>query len=340
MTVSTRTRPPGLLVVPGSVVGEVLASADAECHEIIARVYVDAAHDQLVNPDSLFLRPDSARRDRIIALPAWVPANPPAVGLKWISSFPGNVARGLPRASALIVLNDPETGHPVAVLEGARISACRTALSAVVGADALRPGDRQARTLAVVGTGLIADTTVRALHRHGWSWDSLRVHDLDPRRAQGFAGGLADTAPGGARVVDDLAATLDGADLVLFATTAVEPHVPTAQWLRPGALVLHLSLRDLAPAAMAGAEHVVDDVTHALRERTSLGLAVAAGLVDVDEIVPVGALLDGALPPKLERTVIYSPFGLGSLDIALAQLVLERARDLPGVVAVPDFAGG
>jgi ornithine cyclodeaminase/alanine dehydrogenase-like protein (mu-crystallin family) len=87
------------------------------------------------------------------------------------------------------------------------------------------------------------------------------------------------------------------------------------------------------------AEHVVDDVSHALRERTSLGLAVAAGLVDADAIVPVGALFDGALPPEPERTVIYSPFGLGSLDIALAQLVLERSRDLPGVVAVPDFAG-
>ncbi|GAA1177519.1 ornithine cyclodeaminase [Kitasatospora gansuensis] len=332
--------PPDLAVVPGRLVDEVLRSAHAEAKRLVEEVYVQSAQGRLVNPDSSFLRPDPEARERVIALPAYVPEPVPAMGIKWISSFPENLKLGLPRASAAIVLNDTTTGFPVALLEGARISGFRTALSALVGADALTEGARRATKFAVLGTGYISATTVQTFLADGWSLDQVAVFDLSAERAAEFVQELTDGHQGlRVTVADSAADALRDADLVLLATTAVTPHLDRLDGLAPDAIVLHMSLRDLTPEALAGAEHVVDEVSHSLREKTSLALAVEAGVVAREDVRPVGDLLTGEWKRTPGRTAVYAPFGLGSLDIALGTLVLARARDLPGVLTVEDFAG-
>ncbi|MCC5033929.1 2,3-diaminopropionate biosynthesis protein SbnB [Streptomyces sp. WAC 00631] len=328
-----------LVIVPGAVVETVLAELGKECRQVVEDVYIEAARGGLVNPDSLFLRPDPDRRERAIALPAYVPGAAPAMGVKWISSFPGNLALGLPRASALIALNDVRTGLATAVLEGSRISGHRTALSAAVGARALRGGDSRIGKLAVIGTGYISATTLAVMAGEGWTAGSLAVHDLDADRARAFAAERTHGLASSVSVAGTLREALDDADVVLFATTAVVPYVTDAGWFKPGAVVLHMSLRDLEPEAMADAAHVVDDVSHALREKTSLALAVERGTVRREDITAIGDHLRGAARPSRGRTVVYAPFGLGSLDIAIGALVLERAAGREGVVTVPDFAG-
>ncbi|MER5834689.1 2,3-diaminopropionate biosynthesis protein SbnB [Streptomyces sp. NPDC002130] len=329
-----------LTIVPAAAVREVLRSLGTASKEIVEDIYIKAAQGKLVNPDSLFLRPDEERRERVIALPAYVAGDSEAMGVKWISSFPENLGLGLPRASALIALNDPRTGFPKAVLEGAQISGHRTALSAAVGAEALRAGDRTPAKVAVIGTGYISRTTLEVFAGLGWASDSLVVFDLDHERAQNFAAESREL-PGRLTADVSTAATLReavaDADVVLFATTAVVPHLSESSWFKHDAVVLHMSLRDLMPEAMAGAVHVVDDVSHALREKTSLALAVEQGTVQRRDIVPVGDLLSGAVKPDRGTRAVYSPFGLGSLDIALAQLVLDKSRDAAGVVTVPGF---
>jgi 2,3-diaminopropionate biosynthesis protein SbnB len=331
--------PHRLTVIPHAAVGNALAGLAAQTKAIVEHVYIEAAEGRLVNPDSLFLRPDPdpARRERVIALPAYVPGATPAMGIKWISSFPGNLGQGLPRASAVIVLNDPGTGFPIAVIEGAQISGHRTALSASVGAQALLGGRQTGATLAVIGTGYIAETTVRTMAADSWQFQSIAVHDLDPERAEAFAERCAPYASRVSAVRQARDAVAD-ADLVLLATTAVVPHLSDPAWFKPGAVILHMSLRDLVPEAMAGAVHVVDEVSHALRERTSLGLAVDAGIVRREEIHPVGDYLQGNAKPDRGRLAVYSPFGLGSLDIAIARLVLEHTREAEGVTVVPRFS--
>jgi ornithine cyclodeaminase len=100
-----------------------------------------------------------------------------------------------------------------------------------------------------------------------------------------------------------------------------------------------MSLRDLKPSAMAGAEHIVDEVSHALREKTSLALALDEGIVQRADITNIGDHLDGRIRRNPGRTAVYAPFGLGSLDIAVAALVLQRALGNEGVITVPDFSG-
>lgn len=362
----TTARPFSL--VTAGVVAEILDSEVGAAKQIVRAVYVEASRGRIVNPPSLFLRPEAGRPERFIALPAALPEPDPAIGIKWIGSFPGNLDGGLPRASAVIVLNDPETGFPVACLEGAVISATRTALSAVVGAEVLS-GRRETGRLAVIGAGVISRRTVAMLLAGGWHLGEVAVFDprVDrseelvrdvaasssgaiagrvPRAAGGGAGRDAGAGriSGGGGVAGRVAASPEeavaGADLVLIATTATTPWFDDPALTRPGVTVLHLSLRDITAPTMAACEHVVDDPTHAAREGTSLELAIREAGLAPEEVRPIGALLAGEAPPRDPgRPVIYSPFGLGSLDVALARFVLERARARGLVLEVPDFFG-
>ena len=102
--------------------------------DVVGRTYLLHHDRQSVNPDSYFLRFPTKPDARVIALPAYLGGDVDTIGIKWIASFPGNVQRGMPRASAVLLLNDYETGYPVACLEAAAISAARTAASAALAA--------------------------------------------------------------------------------------------------------------------------------------------------------------------------------------------------------------
>jgi len=349
-------------VVTGILDGSVAAAAD-----LVRAVYVRAAAGGVVNPPSLFLRPEAGRPERFIALPAALPGGPsPAAGMKWIGSFPGNLDRGMPRASAVIILNDLATGFPMACLEGAVISATRTALSAAVGAETLA-GRRETGRLAVIGAGVISRRTIEMLLASGWHLGEVAVFDSRAEQAErlvddlaagtvgvadaGRAGGSvrgraagdgrrATVAGVAGRVAGNASEAVAGADLVLIATTATRPWFDDPALTRPGVTVLHLSLRDITAPTMSACDHVVDDPTHAAREGTSLELAIREGGLTSESIRPIGALLSGAAPPRdPSRSVIYSPFGLGSLDVALAHFVLQQAQARGLTIEVPDFFG-
>src|SRR5687767_15675177 len=143
-------------VISGAEVQHALQGRE---HEIVA--LVDAAYrlhsaGDSVNPPSYFLRFPDRPTSRIIALPASIGADVGVDGLKWISSFPENVAAGIPRASAVLILNDRDTGYPFACLAASITSATRTAASAALAADRLSRHRLRPTRVGVVGAGLIA----------------------------------------------------------------------------------------------------------------------------------------------------------------------------------------
>src|SRR5262249_47548555 len=139
-----------------------------------------------VNPDSYFLRFPDKPDCRIIALPAYLGDGFEVAGLKWIASYPGNVQRGFPRASAVLVLNRYDTGYPFAILESSIISAARTAASATLAAYWLNGRSRHAHALGIVGTGLIARHVYEFLIGTGWAIEEVRLHDRVPLEAAKF----------------------------------------------------------------------------------------------------------------------------------------------------------
>ncbi|MEN3584000.1 2,3-diaminopropionate biosynthesis protein SbnB [Streptomyces sp. ZYX-F-203] len=291
-------------------------------------------------PFSGFLRPPEPTGSRVISLPAYLGGPEPVMGLKWISSFPGNVDRGLQRASSVQVLNDLATGYPVALLEASRISASRTAASAALAGAALL-GEREARTAALVGCGTINQRVMTFLAVTHPDLETVLLQDVVPERAEVLAAQLRRTHPGISFRTGDVSAALRAATVSVATTDSTYWLDPAAHPDRPeGQVILHLSLRDLAAESVLASHNVVDDIDHAVREQTSLHRAEQlCGSRDFVR-TEIASVLEGAVTPPTGGTIVFSPFGLGVLDLAVARSVLDHAVREGLGVEVDGFAPG
>ena len=323
-------------VVTGTTAQEVIARRRDDVVQVVRDAYLAHEAGRSHNPPSYFLRPPGRPGDRVIALPACLSGASELMGMKWIASFPGNVPRGIPRASATLVLNDPETGYPYALLEASQISAARTAASAALAAEVLA-GGRAAGRLLVVGAGIIARNVLEFLAARAWTVGAVTVHDTHPDYASTLAGRARELLGCPADVAPDLAAALPGADVVLLATTAASPHLVEPDTFRAGQLVLNLSLRDLGPEVVVGAYNVLDDVDHCLTAGTSPHLAEQAYGHRDFVTATLGQVLDGSRTVPHDKPVIFSPFGLGILDLAVGDLVHRDACERESAVEIAGF---
>lgn len=328
---------PEFAVVSGAQVHQVLDGAEKQLVELIEATYRLHGQQATVNPPSYFLRFPDRPSARIIALPASVGGEVAVDGIKWISSFPENVRTGLPRASAVLILNDQATGYPLACMESSIISASRTAASAALAADWLSRRGERPRRLGFVGTGLIARYVHRFLIGTGWDFDETAVFDLSAEHAAGFRGYLESTGASGISVRESAEELIRGSDLIVFATVAGEPHVHDPAWFSHNPLVLNVSLRDLSTEVILASANVVDDVEHCLKANTSVHLAEqATGGRDFLD----GTLFDvmsGALALDADQPLVFSPFGLGVLDLAVGRHVLDELRRRGELHEVGDF---
>ena len=179
---------PPFAVIPGAQVQQVLQGREKEIIDLVEATYVTHGMGDSVNPPSYFLQFPDRPTSRIIALPASVGGDSRVDGLKWISSFPQNVQSGIPRASAVLILNDHDTGYPFACLESSIISATRTAASAALAADWLSRDRGRPTRVGFVGLGLIARYISTFLAAAGWSFDEIGLHDLSPRECKRIPG--------------------------------------------------------------------------------------------------------------------------------------------------------
>ncbi|MEU0032829.1 MULTISPECIES: 2,3-diaminopropionate biosynthesis protein SbnB [unclassified Streptomyces] len=339
-----RTAPaPTFAVISGAQVQQALGGRERQIVDLVEAAYRLHGAGDSVNPPSYFLRFPDRPADRIIALPASIGGPIRVDGMKWISSFPGNVQAGIPRASAVLVLNDHDTGYPFACLESSVISATRTAASAALAADRLSRGRPRPTRVGFVGTGLIARYIHTFLAGTGWAFDTVGVHDLSADSAAGFSGYLREAGAGTTghvpriTVHDSAEELIRASDLVVFATVAGEPHVTDPDWFSHHPLVLNVSLRDLAPEVLLAAANIVDDVEHCLKADTSPHLAeqLTGGRDFLDGTLD--DVLTGRVTPPADRTVIFSPFGLGVLDLAVGKYVYDEVAGRGDLRLVDDF---
>ncbi|MGW3499037.1 2,3-diaminopropionate biosynthesis protein SbnB [Streptomyces sp. NPDC001020] len=332
---------PSFALISGAQVQQALSGREREIVDLVAATYRLHGAGDSVNPPSYFLRFPDRPADRIIALPASIGGSVRVDGLKWISSFPANVEVGLPRASAILILNDHDTGYPFACLESSIISASRTAASAALAADWLSRGRSRPTRIGFFGTGLIARYIHTFLAGTGWTFDSIGVHDVSADSTAGFCGYLreAGAAPQSGRITvhDSPEELIRCSDLVVFATIAGAPHVTDPAWFDHHPLVLHVSLRDLDPRILLASANIVDDVEHCLKADTSPHLA--------EQLTGNRDFLDGTLDdvmagrvtPPTDRPVIFSPFGLGVLDLAVGKYVYDEVARSGRLHLIDDF---
>jgi ornithine cyclodeaminase/alanine dehydrogenase-like protein (mu-crystallin family) len=250
----------------------------------------------------------------------------PALGgghalLKWVTSFPGNPARGLPTVSGLVVLSDAETGVVVALLEAGAVTALRTGAAAVLAAETL--GRAEAVTAAVVGAGVngrAAARTFAALGRPAVLWD------VDGGRARAAAAKL------GVRVAGSLEEALS-ADLLVTVTPGKEILL-TEGSLRAGQ---HVSLMgadgpgkaEIAIGELARARVFCDDWEQA-SHGGELTAAVDAGALGPADVTVLGDVLAGTAPGRThaEEITVFDSTGLAIQDLAIAKAALARVGDL------------
>ncbi|MFJ8888600.1 ornithine cyclodeaminase [Streptomyces sp. NPDC102402] len=286
--------------------------------------------------------PDGAAA-RSLVLPAW---HEGAYGCKVINASLGNPDRGLPRAAGLILLFDSETAEPVSVMEGAHISALRTAAVSVAALRAVRPLSTVDR-VALLGSGVQARTHLGLLAAHG-AVKSVSVFDLSPARSRAFAEDLRTSLPQiEFEIAADPESAVRSAPVTLACTTTTTPYVPLA-WLPEGSVFVNVSLDDAAEDVLLGVEHLFVDDWHLVSEDDTrlLGRLAGAGRatgpgteapgarqVDAD----LATLLAGAYERPItstDRTVI-NPFGMGVHDVALATRVHSLARDKGAGMLLP-----
>jgi 2,3-diaminopropionate biosynthesis protein SbnB len=327
-----------MLIIGAPEVEAVLNGSEERVLDAVKNAYETHSLGASSLPHSSFLRFPDSDKDRIICLPAYLGGDYQLAGVKWIASIPDNVARGMERASAVMILNDRVTGRPKAVVEGSIISKQRTAASAALASKVLAVGEPEA--IGFVGCGPINIAVAQFLTIVWPNVNRLMAFDLDPARAEAFGNALLEQRPGADfRVASSLEELLSECPMVAFGTTAITPYVDDLDACPAGATILHISLRDLKAGVILSNHNIVDDLAHVNRAATSIHLASEQeGNTDFVHSSLGDILLGNAnLPERDDRKMIFTPFGLGVLDLAVADLVLNTLANDGGGTLVKSF---
>jgi len=258
----------------------------------------------------------------IHAMPAYIPALKSA-GIKWVSGFPENEQRGLPYITGLLILNDVETGLPIAVMDCVWITAMRTGAATAVAAKYLaRP---ESSVVGVLGCGVQGRSNVEALNVH-LPLKRLMAYDVNAQTARAYAEEM--TAHFGLEVtiVDTPREAVSGCDIVITAGPILKkPHATIqAGWLDEGTFA---SLVDFDsywhPDAMREAAKFCTDDTPQLRHYQEVGYFQSIPPVHAD----LGELVTGQKPGRESKTecTMTANLGLAMDDMAVAPLIYERA---------------
>lgn len=257
----------------------------------------------------------------LLLMPAWRPGG--ALGIKIATIFPDNIKKNLPTVNASYLMLNARTGQPVAVLDGAELTARRTAAASALASKYLSRND--AGSLLMVGAGKLAPHLIRA-HRTVRKLEQVAIWARRPETARKLADELAGESIS-ATPVGDLEAAVRDADIVSCATLATEPLI-RGQWLRDGQ---HLDLvgafrADMSEAdgeAVTRADVYVDTYAGALGEAGEIVQAMAKGLLKKSDIV--GDLLEltrGTCRPRRspQTITLFKSVGTALEDLAAAEL--------------------
>ena len=314
---------------------DVIACGGLDMSEVIAaveKVYALHEQGQCIEPEAPLISWNGPQGRRILAHPAWVGGEVNVAGIKWIPSNPENPRkRGMPRASAIIILNDPETGYPLAVMDGTIVSAARTGAATGVGAKYL--ARRDSEKVAIIGAGPISRPQIMALHVVLPALKEVSIFDLDAGRAQKLADEMQRLYKTNFTVAPSAEASVRGADVVVTVTSGVslDRAYLEASWLKEGVFVSTVAANDSRIEVVVQADKLVLTNMEELDNPIWLvGLAVAKGLRSREDFVSMGSIIIGQNPGRQNdrERIFYNPGGMGIEDVVAADRVYRSAQDL------------
>jgi ornithine cyclodeaminase len=285
-------------------------------------------------PHKVVLRYDSdasseKTKGRINGMPAYIKGDVNVAGIKWIASSPDNpFKRNLPRASALTLLNDPETGLPIAFMDGTLISAMRT--GAVTGIGAKYLARKNSETVGIIGAGIQARTQLTALLLTVPSIQYVKVYDLSYDRSSHFADMMNEELSVRVEAVETSEDAVRDSDIVVTVTTSLTP-VFKGMWLKEGSLYVQCSGNECDTYTIKRASKVVFDSWVDVYHR---GIATPTIMYNEGSFTEeniygnIGAIICGE---KIGRetnneNIVFCANGLAVEDMMVAKLVYDNAR--------------
>ena len=260
----------------------------------------------------------------IHAMPAYLPRLR-AAGIKWVSGYPDNYKRGLPYISGLVVLNDPETGFPIAVMDGAWITAKRTGAATAVAAKYLARKD--SRVVGILGLGVQGRSNLEALREVLPSVEVVRAYDTSTISQQSYVDDMARKTGLSIQPVKTPHAAVEASDVIVTAGPILKNPNPVIvkDWLRSGVFACPLDFDSYwKPEAMHSMGKFCTDDTEQLLYYRSVGYFkdIPSVYADLDQIVL------GRKPGREndQENIMSMNLGLAIEDVSVAVRVFERAK--------------
>ncbi len=259
------------------------------------------------------------------AMPAAVPH---AVGVKWVNVHLSNHERGLPSIMGVLILSDPDTAYPLAIMDATEITAYRTAATSANASRYL--ARRESRTLGLIGAGRQAYMHLQS-HALVFPLERVRVYDVQPQAAEAFVRYFPQFC-----VKASSAEEAAMSDIVCTLTPATAPVVKSA-WVRPGTHIDAVGAdapgkQELDPALLCSARVVVDDVTQACHAG-EINVPLRQGLFQKEQIwATLGEIIAGTKPGRRgdQEITVFDSTGLAIEDVATAWMIYQRARERGG----------
>lgn len=264
-------------------------------------------------------RPDAF----IHAMPAYIPASG-AAGVKWVAGYPENYRRGLPYISGLLILNDPETGLPLSVMDCTWVTAKRTGAATAVAAKRL--ARKKASTLAILGCGVQGRSHLEALITAFPGIVEVRAYDILPRIRDRYITEMAQQF--GVHVIGASSPrdAVIGSDIIVTAGPILKHPTPVieADWLKPGCFLCPIDFDSyVTPGAFRAANKLYTDDLEQQRYYTHIGYFQGTP----DPHGDLGEVIAGLKPGREQddERIIAVNLGLALEDMAVAIHVYRRA---------------
>ena len=250
----------------------------------------------------------------------------PAIGdghavLKWVTSFPGNPAKGLPTVTGLVLLSDAEEGTLLALFDAAAVTALRTAAAGVLAADTLCRSE--ASSYAVIGAGINGAETARMLVAHGVV---PLIWDLDEGRRRFVAEriGAQEATSAAEALASEVVVTVTPGAAVLYPQGSLEPGQHVSLMGADGPGKAEVAIAELSRA------HLFCDNWEQASHGGELAAGVAAGIVTQDTVTELGAVLIGEADGRRSAgdVTLFDSTGLAIQDLAIAKAAFTKASEL------------
>jgi ornithine cyclodeaminase/alanine dehydrogenase-like protein (mu-crystallin family) len=299
-----------------------------ETREIIEDVFRAHFEERVVMPTKILMKPPPKYKGLWNALPAFIETGEGDVGgIKWLSSYLENLARfNLPAIVAIIVINDPTTGFPMAIMDGTFITGIRTGAAVASGVRRLSRTD--SNSVAIIGNSVHGRFQLEAI-AEALPIKRVIAYDIVEEATNRF---ISEMSPKVGIRIEKAGSYYDAvrdADIVISATRATEPFFK-GEWCRPGISVASIgSMPELMPDVLDHADKVVVDDWEGCKHLGSLKPFVDQGILR-QVYAEIGEIVAGHKPGREneDEIILYVPMGMGSEDVAIAHRIYKNAISL------------